>query len=150
MYLLPGRVRFGFVWPVCQETVEARIVVAEAGPLPSAGDLVTEVGLTRHADKDLQSPDVTGVTPMPVTIEAIATGTELRQTIRFASDATDLERSCIAVGLDSLDALGGKQAAGMGVVEMIHNGDSQVYLDWLDSMSGKDLRGRLTDLAGGL
>lgn len=115
-YMLPGRMRVGFCWPICDETVTAGLV----GPRDvtvGAEDLVTETGLVRHVDREHQSPEASGVTPMPTTVECFATGTVLESTIS-TDGATDVEAACIAWGLDRITTLGAKSAAGLGDVEI--------------------------------
>lgn len=133
-YLLPGWSRFGFVWPVCAETIEGGIVDADDVDVPMAGDIVVETSVVRHVDRDQQDPDVTGVTPMPVTVEAIGTGVELRQKIRFSAAAGRVERSAIAWALDRIDYLGGKSGSGFGEVSISHDGDAEPYQSWLDGL----------------
>lgn len=145
-WLLQGRMRVSWLWPRCTETVAGGLV-SDSGPVVDAGDLITEVGMVRHIEREHQSPEVTGVTPMPVTIEAIATGTVLETGIRFSSSATEVERAVAAWALDQIDVLGGKSAGGMGHVRIEHTGDATAYTDWLAATSPEDLRDRLVALA---
>jgi hypothetical protein len=145
-FLLPGRVRFGFAWPICKETVEVGLVEPHDDfEVPFAGDLVTEVGFARHIDREQQSPKKTGVSPMPVMVEAIAVGVVLCQVVRFLPEVTEIERSCVAWGLSQISNVGGKSASGLGAVDLEHNGDLDPYTEWLEGAD--DLRGRLVSLS---
>lgn len=96
--------------------------------------------MTRHVEREEQNPAVSGVTPMPRTLEVLAPGTMLEGAIRFTG-ATEIERSCIAYGLDRLEVLGGHAAAGLGAVAVTHDGDAAAYSAWLDETT--DLTARL-------
>ena len=146
-YMIPGRARFGWAWPICRETVEGGLCTTGDGPLLPSGDIVTEVGVVRHIDRDQQDPEQTGVTPMPVTVEAIATGVELQQTIHLSREATAVEVGALAWGLSELEHLGGKSAGGLGAVRVIHDGDAAPYAAWLDDVGPDTLRARLVALA---
>lgn len=130
-WMLPGRCSFGICWPVCAETVAAGLVSdVPAGGHPIAEDLVHEYAQVRHVDRTEQDPDVSGVTPMPVTMETLITGTVLRSRIRFEPEATELEQSAIAFGLNGVRHVGGKGSSGLGSVEVSHNGDATAYEEW--------------------
>lgn len=146
-WLLPGHMEVGIMWPRCRETLEAGLVsdAGKGGSGVSAEDLVEELSHCRHVDREHQSPDVTGVTPMPTTIEVLSTGTVLEAVITFAGHATPEERGAVAHGLNLLRHLGGKSGSGLGAVDVAHDGDAAPYLAWLDSCG--DLRERLVALA---
>lgn len=145
-WMLPGRCSVGLCWPVCAETISAGLTVAPDGlPVLAAEDLVTEISHTRHIDRDEHDPAVSGVTPMPVTVEALCTGAVLQSDVLFEPAATSVEQSVIAYGLDRLASLGGKAGAGLGRVEVTHDGDASPYEGWLGMV--EDLDDRLCDLA---
>lgn len=142
-WLLSGHMEVGFLWPRCRETLAAGLV-SEA-PDIAAEDLVEEITLCRHVDRDQQDPEVSGVTPMPVTIETLCAGAVLESRITFARHATDIEVACVAHGLRMLRTLGGKCGAGFGVVSLDGAIDDMPYLEWLEKTT--DLRQRLISLA---
>jgi hypothetical protein len=132
-WLLAGHVRVGICWPVCRETIEARVVPAETDA-PMAGELETEYTAVRLPEAEHQVVDVTGVGPMPVTIEVLAAGTRLVSRLDFAAHAPALERAAIAHGLAGLQYLGGKSGSGLGRVETVLSGedaDPAPYRAWL-------------------
>jgi len=140
-YLLPGHVNVGILWPRCRETLAAG-VVSEAPGL-DAEDLVDEVSHVRHVDRDEQSPELSGVTPMPATWETLATGTVLESYVDFAPHATAVERGCFIHGLELLTHLGGKASVGWGRVTLEHDGDEEehaLYREWLGSTTDGALR----------
>ena len=141
--MLAGRMTVGFLWPRSIETLAAGLV-SEA-PQIHAEDLVVELTHTRHVDREEQSPSVSGVTPMPQTMEILAPGAILESEIYFGPGATAIEKSCIARGLDRLSAIGGRAAAGLGRVTVAHDGDAQPYSAWLEETT--DLRDRLEALS---
>lgn len=147
-WMLPGRCRVGWCWPVCAETVEAGLV-SDPGDLRDAESLVHEVGLVRHIDRTEQDPAVSGVTPMPTTTETLSTGARLACRIQFDPDATAVERAVVAYGLDRIRHLGGKSGAGFGEVEIAHDGDASAYVAWLVSPE-QDARTALLGLAAGM
>lgn len=145
-YLLPGHMDVGIAWLRCRETVEAGL---SAGPTEAyAEDLVEEISHCRHVDREMQEPEVSGVTPMPTTLEVICAGAALETSIRFAAHAGAIEESCAAWALDRITALGGKSSAGLGHVRVEHDGDGSAYQAWLDETA--DLADRLVTLAGQL
>lgn len=134
-YMLTGRLRAGWCWPVCRETVEAGLAGAAAvgeRALVGAEDLVTETSLVRHVDRDQQNPETSGVTPMPTTVEAIAAGAVLQSRMDFERGTDDVQRGVIAWGLDRVRQLGGKGGAGLGAVRIEHDGDPAPYEAWLE------------------
>ena len=129
---LTGHMTVGFLWPHCQETVAAGLVEERPGAvyLP-AEDLVEEVSHVRHVDREEQDPAVSGVTPMPTTVEVLATGTVLESEITFARHATEIEQQVVAHGLLLLQTLGGQAAKGLGVVALdTPPGPTEEYLAW--------------------
>lgn len=138
-WLLPGHVDIGIGWPVCTETIAAGLVPAAEGAIP-AEELVHEVSHCRHVDREHQDPEVSGVTPMPTTVEAIGTGARLVSRIDFAAHATELERSVISWAAERISSIGGKSSAGLGSVRVsIADGvPSQLYQDWLDNVPSRD------------
>lgn len=154
--MLPGRARFSFLWPVCVETVQAGMTTAPEGiTLHLADDLVGDEGtsFSRHVDRSEQDPAVSGVTPMPTTVETLPVGTILQSVIRFERGTLDLERSAIAYGLGMIEDIGGKGAGGCGRVALTHDGDAGPYREWLEAQSPAALAEVLgalaADLAGG-
>lgn len=129
-WLLEGRIKGpGFAWPVCDETIAAGLGTGDSpGP---AEDLVTEVGLVRHVDREEHDPALSGVTPMPTSVEAFAVGVRLESVLTVARNATDLEAAVFAWGLDRLRTAGGKLSGGLGVIDLEHTGDAAPYQEWL-------------------
>ena len=148
-YMIAGRVSVGIAWPACQETVDAGLVPMPAGlPLLPAEDLVAETSSTRHIDRDEHDPAVSGVTPMPVTIETLGTGTQLVSLVRYAPEATDVERAIIPWAIERLDSLGAKSGAGLGSVHVrCEGGSPDAYSDWLRDQRDA-AREALVELAG--
>lgn len=124
----------GFVWPICRETVEGGLVIPLDGEeLLPAEELVTESSFVRLPDVEEARPEDTGVKPMPVTFEALATGTRLQVTLDFAKHAPAIERAAILHAAKRLTHLGARGAGGMGYVEVQAEpeGDLPEYEDWL-------------------
>ncbi len=143
-WMLPGHMDVGWLYPRCRETFAAGLV-SEGFDVP-AEDLVEEVSLCRHIDREEQDPEASGVTPMPTTMECLMPGTVLESVITFARHASAIEQAVIAYGLNRLRALGGKSGSGFGVVQIEGLGvDEQPYLDWLNATP--DLADRLRHLA---
>jgi hypothetical protein len=131
-WLLSGHLRAGIVWPVCRETVEAGLVSPRTGT-PGTGEIEGEYTAARLPEVETASPESTGVGPMPVTVEVIATGTIMESRLGFASHAPEIERAAIAHGLTLLTHLGGKSGSGLGcfALEIESEVDPQPYRDWL-------------------
>lgn len=121
--MLPGRVSVGWLWPRCAETVAAGLAPEPDGTaaLVGAEALLTEVTLTRHVDRDEQDPQRSGVTPMPVTVEALVPGTTLHGTVVALRALTPVEAGVVGWGLGQLAILGGKGGAGFGRVRVAHD-----------------------------
>lgn len=141
-WTLSGHLRpHGFAWPVCRETVAGGLVPApaDAAPLP-VGELVTETSITRLPDTDEALPERTGVTAMPVTFEALATGTTLHLTLGFARHAPPLEVSAVAHGLRQITHLGARGAGGMGHVGVAVEGGpgAGLYPDYLQDAAARE------------
>lgn len=150
-WMLPGHLTVGFLWPVCAETVKAGLVRTTQEPTVAAEDLITEVSMCRHIDREHQDPEKSGVTPMPTTVEAIAPGAILETRINFADHATTVERSVIAYALGKVRTLGGKSGGGLGAVSMTEGpseGDAEPYRQWMDGCA--DLGDRIRALSAGL
>lgn len=145
-YMLPGHIRVGFAWLVCRETVEAGLI-QHRDDVSAAEDLVCETGLVRHVDRTIQSPEVSGVTPMPVTVECVAAGAQLESSIRCGSHTTEIERSCLARALRSIDTLGAKGSSGFGQCVIECDGDDGPYQAWLDEHAQSSVRDELIRLA---
>lgn len=129
-HMLPGKVSVGWVWPVCAETVAAGLCVAGATPPVAAESLLTEVTLTRHVDRDEQSPERSGVTPMPVTVESLIPGVALSTEVVALRACTDIEMGAIGWALDALRVLGGKGGVGFGRFTVTHQLPSAAYEAW--------------------
>jgi len=127
---LPGLCSFHFAWPRCRETLEAKLVTVGADV--AAEDLVSESSFCRHVDREQQDPTQSGVTPMPVTVEVVATGAIFECVVTFTANVDDVQRGVIARGLELISGLGGKGAAGLGRVQVAHDGDSAPYGVWLE------------------
>lgn len=139
-WLLAGHMSVGFLWLVCRESVEGGLIEDDGREdcRRGAEEMVEEVSLVRHVDREDQSPELSGVTPMPTTVEAIAAGSRLRSSIRFAAHASEVERSAVAYGLARLEqgSIGGKGGAGFGRVTVRVDGDADVapYSAWLSEI----------------
>lgn len=96
----------------------------------SMHDLVTETSTVRHHDAEEQDPDVSGVGPMPTTVETMVTGATLRARAKVSDE---LEASAFAHGLDLITHLGGKVGQGNGQVRIEHTGDGSRYVAWLEA-----------------
>jgi len=131
-FMLPGRMRVGFAWLVCDETAQAGLVSAD-GPTMPAETMVHETSLVRHIDRAEQDPEVSGVTPMPTTIEVIGAGARLESYVSFERGTSEIEQSVLPWALDQVEYLGAKSASGLGHVRISHDGDSKPYADWLES-----------------
>ena len=127
-WMLSGRMSVGILWPVCAETVALGLVKGES-TMP-AEDMIEEISHVRHVDREQQDPTVSGVTPMPTTMETLVTGTMLECEITVGG--TDLEAAVISNGLDMLRTIGAKTASGLGVVRVTGQQDATAYLEWLN------------------
>ena len=130
-WMLEGTAKIGICWPVLLETGQLTGRVSKQ----SLATVEADIGHVRLPDKGRR--DMKDQKPMPHTFETILAGTTLTSEIIFASTATDLERSCIAWGLDRVRALGAKGAVGMGRCKTTHDGDSRPWQEWLDN--GKNI-----------
>lgn len=137
-WVLSGHLRpLGMAWPICRETVAGGLVDADGldggEELQPAEALVTETSFARLPDVDEARPEDTGVTPMPVTVEALATGTTLQLDLAVAPHAPDLELSAAAHGLARITHLGGRGAGGLGHVAVAITGEvpPELYAAWL-------------------
>ena len=109
-------------------------------------DYVVEETRVRHADREEQDPEASGVGPMPTTVEVLIEGATLRGR---AVVGGALEASAWAHGLDRITHLGGKSGQGFGAVEVLHDGNPAFYRAWLEAHID-DLRAALLKLAGEL
>lgn len=116
-----GRLRMGHAWLDCSELGTGQL---------SMHDLVTETSTVRHHDAEEQDPDVSGVGPMPTTVETVILGARFETT---AHVSTELEASALAHGLDLVTHLGGKVGQGNGAVRIKHSGDGSRYVAWLEA-----------------
>lgn len=128
-WMLPGHFSSGWLWPRCRETVECGL--CSHGKDVRAEDLIEEIGFARHIEREEQDPSLSGVTPMPTTVECMMPGAELEGRLVFLGAVTETEASCAAYGLDLVHQLGGKGAGGLGRVHVQHEGDSTAYRQWL-------------------
>ncbi len=143
-WMLPGHFSSGWLWPRCKETVESGLCTC--GNDITAEGLIEEIGLTRHIEREFQDPAVSGVTPMPTTVECLSAGTVMEGRIVFLGPATEIEQSCVAYALDLVHQMGGKGAGGLGRVSIEHQGDPEPYKEWLAS-HGDSARDALIELA---
>lgn len=131
--MIGGMAQIGFVWPVCSETIAGGLVQFSECKY-SAEEIITEVGQVRHIDRENADPELTGVKPMPITIEALATGTTLESRIKLLPHSTSIERACLVHGLRSLSTIGGKSGSGFGVIDVSLSDDDDVeYTEWLNA-----------------
>lgn len=126
-WLLPGHMDVGILWPRCRETSEGRLTTTYSDVM--AEDLVEEVSYVRHIEREEQDPDVSGVTPMPTTIEVLKTGTVLESIVSFAAHASPAERGAWIHGAMTLGKLGGKGSSGHGRVDVEIQGAAQEDID---------------------
>ncbi len=136
-WMLKGRMRIGILWPRCEEAAALGLVAS--GAYAPGEELISEVAHVRHVDRDMQDPEISGVTPMPTTMETLITGTVLESAIDFDRNATEVEKSCVAWALKRIPALGGKSSVGFGSVRIDYDGDEGPYAAWLGSV-GDDAR----------
>lgn len=129
-YMLPGKVSVGWCYPACTETVAAGLCEPVEG-LRSADDLLSEVSLVRHVDRDWQDPQASGVTPMPTTVEALIPGTVLTSVIVPLISCTPVELGALAHGLNLVAMMGGKTGVGFGRVRIAHSLDAAPYERWI-------------------
>lgn len=116
---MSGRAKVSASWLACSQL--------GTGDL-DMGDLMADETRVRHADREEQDPDASGVGPMPTTIETIVCGAELRGHTHIAPE---LEASAWAYALDRIHHLGGKSGQGFGEVQIAHDGDGSLYEAWL-------------------
>jgi hypothetical protein len=134
-WMLPGVVSIGWLYPRCSETVESSLVPADLAvdaPLVPGETLLTDVSLVRHVDRDEQDPQSSGVTPMPVTVEALLPGTTLVTTIVPMRSIYDVELGVLGYALSLLRTLGGKTGSGFGRLRVEHSIPSEPYTAWLE------------------
>lgn len=129
-HMLPGMVSIGWCWPQCVETVDAGYCT-NAERLKSADDLLTEISLVRHIDRDWQDPAASGVTPMPTTVEALIPGTVLQCEVESLARLTSLEWAAMGHGLNLVSMIGGKVGVGFGRLVIAHPIDTAEYIAWL-------------------
>lgn len=150
-FFLEGRLKpLGQVLPVCKELVDLGMWEGDREALPWAESLISEVGLVRHVDREFQTPEVSGVTPMPTTTETLCIGTRLLWRVRYAGSATEIERAILPWAFARLAAIGGKHNAGFGAVDIEYDGSGDAYQDWLDGLDAAKLTADLRALAARL
>jgi len=146
--MLAGKIQVGMSWPVCVETIEAGLVEASRTVLDGlyAEDLVSETSTVRHIDREIQDPEVTGITPMPVTVEALSTGSRLCCVI--TGDCTPTEEAIVVYALRRITVIGGKRGAGFGRVRVDVIGSTASPDAWEATLSrdAEKLRAALLDL----
>ena len=136
-YMLPGRVRFGILWPLCDVTVSAGVCSNPDGDkLPSIDAIEGEMYHSRLPDREFAGVNEKA-RPMPHGFETLNTGIQLRTRIDFLQEATEIEAAAIFWGLSQVAELGGKVAAGMGKIKRTHPAelDSQAYQSWLTNLT---------------
>lgn len=137
-YMLAGMFNMGFAALRCKEleTGEKRV-----------SDLITDIGLTRHADREWSSLEDSK--PMPYLTECIIAGAEFDAPISFAPQATSLEISCVYHGFKQLKFVGGKNASGFGEVEVLTELNDSEYVEWLEKVD-EDHINEIVKFAGNL
>lgn len=129
--LMPGMMNIGFCFPVCHETISAGLCEGESGI--RAAELIEDIGLTRHIDRENANPEETGVKPMPYQVECMIPGVKMQAEIDFEPMATEIEKHCAAHAVKLLHTIGGKQAVGFGKIKMLNaDADDSLYLQWLE------------------
>lgn len=137
--ILPGMLNVGFAVPCCNETIASRLCDDTGDCDVRFGELLTEVGLTRHIDRENADPENTGIKPMPYQVEALIPGTKMQFEVSFQPMATDIEIDCARHAIGLLGSLGGKVASGFGQIEInAHPTETGEYIEWLqkDSIKG--------------
>lgn len=146
--LLPGCMNVGFAVPKCTESIKAGLWDGDETDAVCCAELLTDIGLTRHIDRENANPEETGVKPMPYQVEALIPGTEMQFEISFDNIATGLERDCAAHAIGLLKSFGGKSAVGFGKIEILNApGEDGTYAAWLEEDGLKD---KLLELAARL
>jgi hypothetical protein len=145
-YILPGHASVGMAWLQCKETKEAGLVSSGNN---HAEDCIEENGFVRHIERDQHDPELSGVTPMPVTVECLKTGSVLESHITFADHSTPEERGAVAYGLSQISVIGGKGSQGLGQVDCAVSGatakaDIKAYNAW---KTGESVKQSLVSLA---
>lgn len=141
---MAGRAKVTNAWLDCRETTAANVPGCESDT--PMGALMADESRVRHIDREEQDSEVSGVTPMPTTVETVVCGA------RFVGRCTvpaPLEASAWAHGLDLVTHMGGKSGQGFGEVRITHDGDGSTYLAWLAEHTD-DLRVYLVSLASEL
>jgi hypothetical protein len=131
---MAGRARVSNSWLDCWET--------QRSDKPAA-DYIADEHRVRHVDREEQEPEVSGVTPMPTTIETVIAGATFSGRAQIGAP---LEASAWAHGLDLVTHLGGKSGQGFGAVKIEHDGSGAAYMAWLDEHTD-DLRKARLNLA---
>lgn len=121
-FMLNGMCNIGFFKLKCTELGNGDKSIAT---------MITEIGETRHIDKNVINTESAGITPMPYTTEAIIEGSEFEGAITFAPMATEIEISCLNHGIRSINHVGGKSGRGYGMVSVIPDSelDDELYYD---------------------
>lgn len=117
---MAGRAKVSNAWLDCWETGKSD---------KPAADYLADEHRVRHVDREEQEPEVSGVTPMPTTIETVIAGATFSG---HAQIGGPLEASAWCHGLDLVTHLGGKSGQGFGAVQIEHDGSAARYLAWLD------------------
>ena len=127
-YMLSGMVNIGFAMPRCKElgTGEQR-----------ATDLLSDIGLVRHLDREIAS-DV-GAKPMPYTVETVAAGAIFDLSVEFAPQSTAAEQAAVMHGFKLMNTVGGKASVGFGKVSVETEVDDTAYVGWLESQTEDDI-----------
>lgn len=151
--MLPGMAQIGFAWLICDESIQGGLVTKTDDTLViKAEDAITEIGQVRHIDRENADPEITGVTPMPITVECLAPGASLQSNISLLPQTTSIEKSCLIHGLKLIDHIGGKLSSGYGAVKMhITENDDDEYTSWIkDSSNNETFENFLIEMAKGM
>jgi len=124
---MAGRARVSNAWLDCAEATAAS--VPNCSSTVPMRELLADESRVRHVDREEQDPEVSGVTPMPTTVETVIAGAVF---VGHAHIAPLLEASAWAHGLDLIRHMGGKSGQGFGEVLIEHDGDGAAYIAWLD------------------
>ena len=140
--LLAGMMNIGFAFPLCAETISAGLWRGADDSLRNSAELLTDIGLTRHIDRENADPEETGVKPMPYQVEALIPGTKMQAEITFAPMATDIERHCAAHAIKLIRTLGGKASVGFGEISIDGFAEpDDLYVEWLKDSHYEQLIG---------
>lgn len=124
-YMVQGMCNIGFFKLKCSELDNADISIT---------NLMTEIGLTKLPDvRDIDGKEQ-DLKPMPYVVETVCQGAEFEGEINFDSMATEIEKSCLYHGINSLSYVGGKSSTGFGRVKVSETFDDSLYVSEIQNI----------------